>query len=302
MYFYIYILIVCFLNILWYLYGDNFNLWGIDFKKIKKTNLTKLAFVVSTICGLLIGFIISAFLLNFTMNISLIIEKFIYCNVIGFINKIFNPIVFPKLLLPICKILYSNIFLFILLILNIPISEICSYFVLIIGNYITDGSLYRDIKSDKPNPEKVFNRFTLYMCLSSLLAFIIELLIHYEIIQKILKIKKYMNNVDKYIYILILSFWILYIIAAYAILKSLVNNNKISKDWIEIFFVILKSVLTAIVIIAGLYAINFLSMEMNALSASLYPMIDTWKYIHDEIKNKEKENKKIDWMKRHITM
>lgn len=104
------------------------------------------------------------------------------------------------------------------------------------------------------------------------------------------------------IYILILSFWILYIIAAYAILKSLVNNNKISKDWIEIFFVILKSVLTAIVIIAGLYAINFLSMEMNALSASLYPMIDTWKYIHDEIKNKEKENKKIDWMKRHITM
>ena len=85
---------------------------------------------------------------------------------------------------------------------------------------------------------------------------------------------------------------------------SLTKSHKISKNYSEAIVVFFKKFLVMIVTLVGLYSIvrpqqtpndniknDEIKLYVTAIATSLYPILDSWKYVHDEIKSGEEKNR-----------
>lgn len=256
----------------------NFYLFYRKFNKNKNIDLSfvRISFFASTFFGLVYGFYLGLFTFEY-------VEKLYILNY----------------LLP--KKFYYFAVLAIYAIINITLSVIISLLALKLGNFITDNSLHAGFNFRKPNAEKSLNRFTaFFIVIDSINIIIIALSVSkIDIINK-----KYNTNFSNFNILdlnstiwLIMGGVLLYLSVAMLYVHSLTKSHKISRNYSEAIAVFFKNFLVMIVTLVGLYSIvrpqqtpndniknDEIKLYVTALATSLYPILDSWKYIHDEIK------------------
>lgn len=270
------IIIVC--AIIFYLFYRKFNK-----KKNINLSLVRTSFFVSTLCGLAYGFALGLFTFEYVEKLYILISLF-------------------------SKKFYYFAVLAIYAIINITLSVIISLLTLKLGNFLTDNSLQAGFKFRKSNAEKSLNRLTAFFIVINIINITITALS----VSKIDIInKKYNMNFWNFnildlnsIIWLLMGDVLLYLSAAMLCVHSLTKSHKISRNYLEAIVVFSKNFLVMIVTLVGLYYIvgqqqtlndNIINYEIKlyftALASSLYPILDSWKYVHDEIKSGEEKNR-----------
>ena len=263
----------------------NFYLFYRKFNKNKNINLSfvRISFFASTFCGLVYGFALGLFTFEYVEKLYILIYLF-------------------------SKKFYYFAVLAIYAIINITLSVIISLLTLKLGNFLTDDSLRADFKFRKPNAEKSLNRLTAFFIVINTINIIITALSvsKIDIINK--KINMNFSNFNildlNSIIWLMMGEVLLYLSVAMLCVHSLTKSHKISRNYSETIAVFFKSFLVMIVTFVGLYSIvrpqqtpndniknDEIKLYVTALATSLYPILDSWKYVHDEIKNGEEKNR-----------
>lgn len=270
------VIAVCLINL--YFFSREFN-------KNKNINLSlvEISFFVSTLCGLFYGFALGLFTFEYVENLHILnyylSKKIYYCNVLA---------------------IYACI--------NIFLSVIMSLLTLLLGNFLTNDSLHADFKFRKPNLEKSLNRLTAFFIVLN----IVNIIITAFSVSKIDNINKKYNmnflnfsilNLNSIIWPLMVEVLLYLGLAMYCVI-SLTKSHKISKNYSEAIVVFLKNFLVMIVTLVGLYSIvrpqqslkdniknDEIKLYITAVATSLYPILDSWKYVHNKIKSEEEKNR-----------
>lgn len=263
----------------------NFYLFYRKFNKNRNIDLSfvRISFFASTLCGLVYGFYLGLFTFEY-------VEKLYILNY----------------LLP--KKFYYFAVLAIYAIINITLSVIISLLTLKLINFFTDSSLHAGFNFRKPNAEKSLNRFTAFFIVIDSINIII---IAHSVSKIDIINKKYNTNFSNFNILdlnstiwLIMGEVLLYLSVAMLYVHSLTKSHKISRNYSEAIAVFFKNFLVMIVTLVGLYSIvrpqqtpndniknDEIKLYVTALATSLYPILDSWKYIHDEIKSGEEKNR-----------
>ena len=258
-------LIVCLINLLIYF---------LKFYSPQKNNLSiiETAFFISTLCGLGLGFMFGIFL--------------------------FEPLV--KLLKYLLVQNYYWSVLIVFGIINIAFSEFFSCIMLKILNFLTSNSLYIDFEIQKPDPENAFNRLTFFFGTLITGYLILSTITNLESYNKTFQTKVKIasaKDLKSAIFIILIEL-IAYVVVVFLLVYSLVKSEKISKNYSELWVICIKNLLTTITALVGLYTIfdeskymkyTMIKLLSTAIAAGLYPLLNIWKYVHDEIR-KEKQN------------
>lgn len=263
------VIIVCAIN--FYLFYRKFNK-----KKNINLSLVRTSFFVSTLCGLAYGFALGLFTFEYVEKLYILIYLF-------------------------SKKFYYYAVLAIYAIINITLSVIISLLTLKLGNFLTDDSLGADFKFRKPNAEKSLNRLTAFFIFINIII-ILFISSKIDIINEKYKVNFTNFNVEHLnsIIWLLMGEVLLYLSAAMLYIYSLTKSHKISKNYSEAIVVFFKKFLVMIVTLVGLYSIvrpqqtpknDEIKSYVTAIATSLYPILDSWKYVHDEIKSGEEKNR-----------
>ena len=200
--------------------------------------------------------------------------------------------------------------MFVYSIVYIAFSIFLSWTFLKFGNFITDNSLSLnvDFKVKKPDAEKSFNRITvLFISIVSIISFFV-----FKAKINIVDVSFSMENLTDTIILLVFEV-LLYVFAVMTYVYSLTKSQKISKNYSEAIVMCTKSFLVMSVSLIGLYSIiqsqpvqiqpvqnsfyicylitkNIVAFKLwiSVLATSLYPILDLWKYVHNEIKKNKR--------------
>lgn len=251
----------------------------------------KISILIISICPFLVGFInlrkYKSFIKRQKNNVSVSNVRFIY--IYGTIFSIFMGTMIWYF---VCELLMTkNEFInipIINLIMNLPVIKQLIYLIIIvlfyeiifdiyiiIGNFITDNSLYCDFKTTKPDYEKVFNRITLFLSIFIMALFILPFT---------------RDHSDYDNYNMIYTFEMFVGIPYLFFIVRLIKSKSIKMDWAEFSSVIFKSLLKAIVVLASLGTLVDFAAGLKASSAILTLIIDIWSYIHDLLKKQNKHS------------
>lgn len=181
---------------------------------------------------------------------------------------------------------YFLIMLLISAILNVFLSVFFYFIFLVLFNFIACYPLQSNSINTRQNVEKFFNRVFVFFLI---LVLILSLMTLFNTSLEISLFEIIKTDIFELV---------LYSIVTFFFMRVFVKKEMITKDYLKFVTVVIKSGLSSIITLTGLYTIgmlisvspiDYIKLFFTPLSACWVFLIDIWSYVHGEIRGNIKK-------------